>query len=200
MLEMSERGTRATVKKGKLDLRKKVMPTVIVRQRKPWRRKDGVFMYFEDNAGAIVNPKGEMKRSATTGPIGKECADLWSYGSVLLIFGVVLIFEEEEGEYRTLWARSSEERGIVTCPLIEKAAASQGDVTLDKGKAALCHVGLYNGVSYQSGIYVPQIANSAITSKFHVFLSALMTTVPKEAFDKYGNVVEGIIIMDRETR
>jgi len=41
----------ATVKKGKPDLRKKVMPAVIVRQRKPWRRKDSVFMYFEDNAG-----------------------------------------------------------------------------------------------------------------------------------------------------
>ncbi|KAL6569851.1 60S ribosomal protein L23 [Orobanche minor] len=29
------------------------------------------------NAGVIVNPKGEMKGSAITGPIGKECADLW---------------------------------------------------------------------------------------------------------------------------
>ncbi|CAI5512770.1 unnamed protein product [Closterium sp. Naga37s-1] len=58
----------ATVKKGKPDLRKKVLPAVIVRQRKPWRRKDGVFMYFEDNAGVIVNPKGEMKGSAITGP------------------------------------------------------------------------------------------------------------------------------------
>lgn len=37
----------ATVKKGKPDLRKKVMPAVIVRQRKPFRRKDGVYMYFE---------------------------------------------------------------------------------------------------------------------------------------------------------
>ncbi|KAM3753089.1 hypothetical protein ACB098_03G067800 [Castanea mollissima] len=63
--------------KWKPDLRKKVLPAVIVRQRKPWRRKDGVFMYFEDNAGVIVNPKGEMKGSAITGPIGKECADLW---------------------------------------------------------------------------------------------------------------------------
>jgi large subunit ribosomal protein L23e len=67
----------ATVKKGKPDLRKMVMPAIIVRQRKPWRRKDGVFMYFEDNVGVIVNPKGEMKGSAITGPIGKECADLW---------------------------------------------------------------------------------------------------------------------------
>ncbi|KAL7143227.1 hypothetical protein ABFS83_08G177400 [Erythranthe nasuta] len=36
----------ATVKKGKPELRNKVMPAVIVRQRKPWRRKDGAFMYF----------------------------------------------------------------------------------------------------------------------------------------------------------
>merc|ERR1711893_548220 len=46
----------ATVKKGKPDLRKKVMPAVI-RQRKNIRRKDGVFLYFEDNAGVIVNNK-----------------------------------------------------------------------------------------------------------------------------------------------
>jgi len=66
-----------TVKKGKPELRKKVHTAVIVRQRKPWRRKDGVWIYFEDNAGVIVNPKGEMKGSAITGPIGKECAELW---------------------------------------------------------------------------------------------------------------------------
>jgi large subunit ribosomal protein L23e len=67
----------ATVKKGKPDLRKKVHPAVVVRQRKPWRRRDGVYLYFEDNAGVIVNPKGEMKGSAITGPVGKECADIW---------------------------------------------------------------------------------------------------------------------------
>src|SRR5271154_5037904 len=94
----------ATVKKGKPELRKKVMPAVVVRQRKTWRRRgnlpplsyslttaltaaarifgtdgsvDGVYLYFEDNAGVIVNPKGEMKGSAINGPVGKECADLW---------------------------------------------------------------------------------------------------------------------------
>lgn len=67
----------ATVKKGKPELRKKVMPAVVVRQSRPWRRKDGVYLYFEDNAGVIVNPKGEMKGSAITGPVAKECADLW---------------------------------------------------------------------------------------------------------------------------
>lgn len=60
------------------------MPVVVVRQRKAWRRRDGVFLYFEDNAGVIVNPKGEMKGSAITGPVAKECVRLflfynWSY-------------------------------------------------------------------------------------------------------------------------
>ena len=68
-----------------------VHPAVIIRQRKTFRRKDGVFLYFEglslrpfrihsraaDNAGVIVNNKGEMKGSAITGPVAKEAADLW---------------------------------------------------------------------------------------------------------------------------
>ena len=37
------------------------MPAVVIRTRKTIRRKDGVFIYFEDNAGVIVNNKGEMK-------------------------------------------------------------------------------------------------------------------------------------------
>ncbi|XP_041493135.1 60S ribosomal protein L23-like [Microtus oregoni] len=67
----------ATVKKGKPELRKKVHPAVVIQQRKSYRRKDWVFLYFEDNAGVIVNNKGEMKGSAITGPVAKECADLW---------------------------------------------------------------------------------------------------------------------------
>ena len=37
----------ATVKKGKPELRKKVMPAVIVRQRKSIRRREGYQLYFE---------------------------------------------------------------------------------------------------------------------------------------------------------
>merc|ERR1712008_493158 len=62
----------ATVKKGKPELRKKVMPAVVIRQRKTFRRKDGTFLYFEDNAGVIVNNKGEMKGSAITGPVASD--------------------------------------------------------------------------------------------------------------------------------
>jgi large subunit ribosomal protein L23e len=45
----------STVKKGKPELRKKVMPSVIVRQSKPWRRADGTFLYFEDSAAVVCH-------------------------------------------------------------------------------------------------------------------------------------------------
>ena len=48
-------------KKGKPDLRKKVLYAVIVRQRKLWRKLDWYFIYFQDNAGVIVSNKGDMK-------------------------------------------------------------------------------------------------------------------------------------------
>merc|ERR1719408_654357 len=67
----------ATCKKGKPELRKKVLKAVIVRQKKAWRRREGVFIRFEDNAGVIVNEKGELKGSAVTGPIAKECAEIF---------------------------------------------------------------------------------------------------------------------------
>ena len=73
-----------SVRKGKPDLRKKVLQAIVVRQRKAWRRRDGIFIccegkswIYQDNAGVIVNPKGEMKGSAITGPVAKECAELW---------------------------------------------------------------------------------------------------------------------------
>jgi large subunit ribosomal protein L23e len=57
----------ATVKKGKPELRKKVMPAVIVRQSKPWRRGDGVFLYFEDNAGVVSGAWHIRHRAMTNG-------------------------------------------------------------------------------------------------------------------------------------
>nr|XP_032800696.1 60S ribosomal protein L23 isoform X1 [Petromyzon marinus] len=72
----------ATVKKGKPELRKKVHPAVVIRQRKAFRRKDGVFLYFEDNAGVIVNNKGEMKGGCASdgrmlrNTLADDCCDL----------------------------------------------------------------------------------------------------------------------------
>eukprot|EP00746_Dinoflagellata_sp_MGD_P071736 gnl/MRDRNA2_/MRDRNA2_29183_c0_seq1.p1 gnl/MRDRNA2_/MRDRNA2_29183_c0~~gnl/MRDRNA2_/MRDRNA2_29183_c0_seq1.p1 ORF type:complete len:142 (+),score=2.65 gnl/MRDRNA2_/MRDRNA2_29183_c0_seq1:28-453(+) len=67
----------STVTKGNGDLRNKVTPAVIIRQRKPYRRLDGSFLYFEDNAGVLINQKAETKGSIITGPVARECAELW---------------------------------------------------------------------------------------------------------------------------
>merc|ERR1712117_41706 len=48
-----------------------------VKKGEPELRKKGYYLYFEDNAGVIVNNKGEMKGSGITGPVAKEAADLW---------------------------------------------------------------------------------------------------------------------------
>lgn len=70
----------ATVKKGKPDLRKKVMPAVIVRQRKPWRRKDGVFMYFEGDALTCDVSIMFLTVSSDTGYHVSECwYEVWSH-------------------------------------------------------------------------------------------------------------------------
>lgn len=57
----------ATVKKGKPELRKKVMPAVVVRQSKPWRRADGVYLYFEDNAGVVGLVQEQLQRAVLFG-------------------------------------------------------------------------------------------------------------------------------------
>ncbi|CAJ0844018.1 5972_t:CDS:2 [Entrophospora sp. SA101] len=118
----------ATVKKGKPDLRKKVMPAVVIRQRKPWRRRDGVFLYFEDNAGVIVNPKGEMKGSAITGPVGKECADLWP--RIASSSGTV-VFAVHHGIGRVDMVRSRF-IGLITCKhSITRCIAHLEGITVD---------------------------------------------------------------------
>ncbi len=66
-----------SVRKGKPDMRKKLFQAVIIRQRKPWRRINGTYIYCEDNAGVIINQKGDPKGSAINGPVAKECGDLY---------------------------------------------------------------------------------------------------------------------------
>ena len=61
-----------SVKKGKDVLRKKVTSVVVICERKSGHGKESIFIYFEDNAGVIVNVKGEMKDSAITRPVTQE--------------------------------------------------------------------------------------------------------------------------------
>lgn len=68
----------ASVKKGKLDMRKTVVSAVIVRQRKEYRRPDGTRIKFEDNAAVVLkDEKGNPKGTIFKGPIAKEVAERW---------------------------------------------------------------------------------------------------------------------------
>jgi large subunit ribosomal protein L14 len=67
-----------TVKKGPLDLRKKVVHAVIIRQTKPYKRPDGTWVMFEDNAAALVTPEGDVKGTEIKGPVAREAAERWS--------------------------------------------------------------------------------------------------------------------------
>ncbi|MCL6578738.1 MAG: 50S ribosomal protein L14 [Candidatus Bathyarchaeota archaeon] len=66
-----------SVRHGTPDMRKKIFQAVIVRQRKPYRRADGIWVQFEDNAAVIITPDGEMKGSEIRGPVAKEAAERW---------------------------------------------------------------------------------------------------------------------------
>jgi large subunit ribosomal protein L14 len=72
-------GDRVTVsvRQGTPDMRKKIFQGVIVRQKKPFRRIDGIWIQFEDNAAVIITPDGEMKGSEIRGPVAKEAAERW---------------------------------------------------------------------------------------------------------------------------
>ncbi len=66
-----------TVKKGNIDLKGQVMRAVIIRQKKPYRRPDGTWVAFEDNACVIVSPEGMPKGKEIRGPVAREAAERW---------------------------------------------------------------------------------------------------------------------------
>ncbi|MHA1770757.1 MAG: 50S ribosomal protein L14 [Candidatus Thorarchaeota archaeon] len=65
------------VTKGKQELRKQVLTAVIVRQRKAYRRPDGTWMQFEDNAAVLIKPGGEPQGSEMRGPMAREVTLKW---------------------------------------------------------------------------------------------------------------------------
>ena len=66
-----------SVRKGTPDMRKKIFHAVVVRQKKPYRRLDGIWIQFEDNAAVIMTLEGEMRGSEIRGPVAKEAAERW---------------------------------------------------------------------------------------------------------------------------
>jgi len=65
-----------SVKRGRPDMRKQVVYAVIVRQKKEYRRPDGMRIKFADNACVVLkDEKGNPKGTLIKGPIPKEVCD-----------------------------------------------------------------------------------------------------------------------------
>ncbi len=57
--------------------KKDVLVGVVVRQKQPYRRKDGSYIYFDENAVVIVDKvKKEPKAGRIFGPIPREISEL----------------------------------------------------------------------------------------------------------------------------
>ena len=65
------------VKKGPFELKKQIFGAVIVRQKYPIMRLGGLRVTFEDNAGVLVTPEGEIKGTDIKGPVAIEAAERW---------------------------------------------------------------------------------------------------------------------------
>lgn len=67
-----------TVKKGKPDMVGQIFRAIIIRQKKPFRRPDGTWIAFEDNACVLVTPEGMPKGKEIRGPVAKEAVERWN--------------------------------------------------------------------------------------------------------------------------
>jgi len=57
--------------------KKDVLTAVVVRQKQPFRRKDGSYIYFDENSVVIVDKeKKEPKAGRVFGPIPREISEL----------------------------------------------------------------------------------------------------------------------------
>jgi large subunit ribosomal protein L14 len=69
---------RAAVKKGRPDMVKQMVYAIIVRQKKEYKRPNGMRIKFEDNAAVVLkDDKGNPKGTIFKGPIAKEATERW---------------------------------------------------------------------------------------------------------------------------
>jgi len=66
-----------SVREGKPELRKQILRAIVIRQRKPYRRPDGTWVMFEDNAVVITDEMGNPKGTEIHGPVAMEAALRW---------------------------------------------------------------------------------------------------------------------------
>lgn len=67
-----------SVKKGTPEMRKQIMRAVVIRQKKEFRRPNGLRVSFEDNAVVITDDDGNPKGSEIKGPVAREVAERFS--------------------------------------------------------------------------------------------------------------------------
>ncbi len=69
----------ASVTKGKADMRKQVVQAVIIRQKKEFRRRDGLRVKYMSNAAVILKDikSGSPKGTIIKGVVSKEAAERW---------------------------------------------------------------------------------------------------------------------------
>ena len=65
------------VEKGPPELQKQTFSAIIIRQKYPVRRSNGLRIVFEDNAAVIITPEGELKGTGIKGPVASEAAEQW---------------------------------------------------------------------------------------------------------------------------
>ena len=64
-----------TVKKGDVKIRNEVFPAVIVRQRMPYKRPNGITVKFEDNAVVLMTEKLEPKGKEVKEVVAREAVE-----------------------------------------------------------------------------------------------------------------------------
>ena len=52
--------------------KKEIVKAVIIRQRQPWRRPDGTYIRFDENAAVLIDDKKEPRGTRIFGPVPYE--------------------------------------------------------------------------------------------------------------------------------
>ena len=69
---------KVSVRSGKPDMKGQVFDAVVIRQKKPYQRKTGERVCFEDNAVALLkDEKGNPKGTMIKGSVAKEVSERW---------------------------------------------------------------------------------------------------------------------------
>jgi large subunit ribosomal protein L14 len=67
-----------SVKEGEPKIKHEIVHAVIVRQKKEYKRRNGMRVKFEDNAAVLISEKGEPRGTKIKGPIAKEVVERFS--------------------------------------------------------------------------------------------------------------------------